>query len=103
MTTTFVVDIVYALPDKQTVKQVHVTADTTVDAAIEQSGILQQYPEIDLTKNSYGIFNHIVSANTPLKPRDRIEIYRALVMEPREARRQLAARGLTMGGGVKRR
>lgn len=85
------VEVIYALPDEQMVFQILVSKETTVAAAIEQSGILQQYPEIDLTVNHVGIFGRMAKLDSPLKEGDRIEIYRPLLADPKEIRRRRAA------------
>lgn len=81
------IEVVYALPQAQTVISLTVPVDTTVCAALELSGLLQQYPEIDLTRQSVGIFGEIVTLETKLAAGDRVEIYRPLVVDPKETRR----------------
>jgi uncharacterized protein len=85
------VEVVYALPDKQVMKRFNITVGTTAGVAIEQSGILEMFPEIDLTKNRYGIFGKLIKYETVLHQRDRVEIYRPLVIDPKDARRKRAA------------
>ncbi len=63
---------------------------TTVGEAIKESGILQQFPEIDLALNKVGIFGKLARIDTLLRDRDRVEIYRALIADPKEARRRRA-------------
>jgi len=87
MTATFMVEVIYALPDQQTVKNVQVMPNTTVETAIKLSGILHEYPEINLSKNRFGIYSSLAQPETLLKPHDRIEIYRSLIIDPKEARR----------------
>jgi hypothetical protein len=87
---TIVVEIAYALPEKQTIISQAVPEGSSVQAAIELSGILGQYPMIDLTHQSVGIFNQVVSLETIVEAGDRIEIYRPLILDPMEARRQRA-------------
>ncbi len=84
------VEVVYALPNKQTVLSLKVPADNQVQQVIEQSGILQQYPEIDLGSNMVGIFGRQVKLNQVLRDGDRIEIYRPLLADPKEIRRRRA-------------
>lgn len=83
----FEVEVVYALPDEQQVFALQVTQGATVCVAIEQSGVLAQYPEIDLNNQAVGIFGQIVTLETALEAGDRVEIYRPLTMDPMEARR----------------
>lgn len=84
------IELVYALPDEQKILEIEVAPDTNVKQAIELSGILQQYPEIDLTKNKVGIFSKVTKLDTLLRERDRIEIYRPLIADPKEVRKKKA-------------
>lgn len=85
------IEVVYALPDRQPVVPLQLPAGSTIQQAIEQSGLLQQYPQIDLKQHSVGIFNEIKSLNQTLSNGDRVEIYRPLIANPKEARRAKAA------------
>lgn len=87
------VDIVYALPTRQTLLTLHLPEKTTVEEAIYQSNILTYYPEIDLKHNKVGIFSKVVKLNTLLKNGDRIEIYRDLIADPKTIRRKRAEQG----------
>ena len=95
------IELVYALPAEQQVFKVTVPEGTTVGKAIEASGILGKFPEIDLAVNKLGIFAKLVKPDTLLRNRDRIEIYRPLIADPKEVRKQRAAAGKVMkkGGG----
>lgn len=84
---TIEVEIVYALPERQMLMKVQVPIGTTVEQAVLQSAILVQFPEIDLNKNRFGIFSRFVERDTVLQQCDRIEIYRPLLIDPKEARR----------------
>ena len=81
------VTVVYVTPKIRFIKELEVAENSTVQTVLEQSGVLQQYSEISLDKNKVGIFSEIVSLGTMVKENDRIEIYRALTMDPMEARR----------------
>lgn len=83
----FQVEVAYALPHTQILKKLNVPAGCTVKQALILSGILNQFPEIDLTRNKLGIFGKITQPNTFLQPYDRIEIYRPLIIDPKDARR----------------
>ena len=74
---------------------------TRVAEAIQSSGILQKYPEIDLKVNKLGIFGKLTKADAVLRDKDRIEIYRPLIADPKEVRRKRAEEGKVMkkGGG----
>ena len=87
------IEVAYARPDTQLVLTVVVPADTTVQGGIEQSGILERFPEIDLGINKVGIFGKLTTLTASLNPKDRIEIYRPLIADPKEVRRQRAAAG----------
>lgn len=84
------VEVAYALPDEQVILVIEVPQNTTIEAAIHQSGILEQYPDIDLSTNKVGIFSKLSSLTTPLRAGDRVEIYRPLKIDPKEIRRQRA-------------
>ena len=92
------IEVVYALPDAQHVIALELAAGATVRAAIERSGLLRQFPEIRLAHAGVGIFGRLAKLDDRLGDGDRLEIYRPLVRDPKEARRELAARGKTMGG-----
>ena len=93
------VEVVYALPDKQEILVLRLPAGSTVREAIDRSGILQKYPEIDLAKNKLGIFAKLTKPDSVLRDRDRVEIYRPLIADPKEVRKQRAAEGKVMKKG----
>jgi putative ubiquitin-RnfH superfamily antitoxin RatB of RatAB toxin-antitoxin module len=101
MSDKILIEVVYALPGEQTLLKQPVTPGTTVADAIQASGILQKYPEIDLTVNKLGIFGKLTKADAVLRDKDRIEIYRPLIADPKEVRRKRAEDGKVMkkGGG----
>ncbi len=80
------ISIVYAMPDRQIVRVLELPAGATLGMAVEQSGLLQEFPEIDLTSASVGIFGRVLPLQTLLQPGDRVEIYRQLSADPKEAR-----------------
>ncbi|QKU89888.1 RnfH family protein [Vibrio cholerae] len=84
------VEVVYALPHEQRVLKLVVEQSATVEAIIRTSGILQMYPEIDLTVNKVGIFSRNVKLDAKVRDKDRIEIYRPLLADPKEIRRKRA-------------
>lgn len=86
------VELVYAKPDEQVLIALKTTPGTTVEAAIQASGLLSLFPEIDLAELRAGIFGREVALNRPLKLHDRIEIYRPLQQDPKDARRLKAAK-----------
>jgi putative ubiquitin-RnfH superfamily antitoxin RatB of RatAB toxin-antitoxin module len=84
------IEVVYASPEKQIVRQMNLPEGTTVEQAVKLSGILPQFPEIDLLKNRLGIYGKLVPPATILCNRDRVEIYRPLRVDPKENRRKRA-------------
>ena len=95
------IELIYALAHEQTLLKQSVPAGTTVAEAIQASGIQQKYPEIDLATNKLGIFGKLTKADAVLREKDRIEIYRPLIADPKEVRRKRAEEGKVMkkGGG----
>lgn len=95
------IEVAYARPDQQLLLPVRVAAGSTVAQVIEASGVLAKFPEIDLAQNKVGIFGKLTKLDTVVRERDRIEIYRALIADPKEVRRQRAEEGKAMkkGGG----
>jgi len=90
------IEIIYALIEEQIILTLKGTLGITVQEAIDQSDILKLYPEIDLSINKVGVFGKACKLDTLLNPGDRIEIYRKLIADPKEARKQRAAKGKDM-------
>jgi putative ubiquitin-RnfH superfamily antitoxin RatB of RatAB toxin-antitoxin module len=84
------VEIAYALPETQLLIELEVVAGTTAGEAIENSGILQRFPQIDLSRQKIGIFGKVVEPDRVLSSGDRVEIYRPLIADPKDARRRRA-------------
>jgi len=84
------IEVAYALPDEQLILSLDIEADCTVEEAIKRSGILDSYPQIDLSADKVGIFGKMCKLNAKLRDKDRIEIYRKLTADPKESRRQKA-------------
>ena len=95
------VEVAYARPDEQVIIAVDVEPGTTVEEAIKASGILARFPEIDLKTNKVGVFGKLTKLDSALRARDRVEIYRPLIADPKAVRKQRAAAGKRMkkGGG----
>ena len=93
------VEVVYALPQEQTLLSLQVPQGSTLGEAVRLSGILDKYPEIDLAKNKLGIFGKLSKEDTPLRDMDRIEINRPLIADPKEVRRKRAEEGKAMKKG----
>ncbi|HMW18588.1 MAG TPA: RnfH family protein [Accumulibacter sp.] len=94
------IEVVYALPDKQALVRLKLPTGTTVRQAIEASGLLPKHPEIDLAKNKTGIFAKLAKLDAALRDHDRVEIYRPLIADPKEVRKQRAAEGKIMKKGA---
>ena len=94
------VEVVYAIPQKQEIFSLNVPEGSTVRQAIEACGVLEKYPEINLAKNKLGVFAKLTKADTLLRNRDRVEIYRPLIADPKEVRKQRAAEGKVMKKGA---
>jgi putative ubiquitin-RnfH superfamily antitoxin RatB of RatAB toxin-antitoxin module len=90
----FIVEVAYALADKQKIISVSVQEGCTVLQAAQLSGIAQQFPDIDLNTAKMGIFSKAVNdpATQVVQAGERIEIYRPLLIDPKEARAQRAAK-----------
>lgn len=95
------VEVAYARPDTQLIIKLRVPAGTTLEQAVRESGVLERFPDIDLTRNQVGIFGKLNKPDAALRDGDRIEIYRTLIADPKEVRKQRAAEGKRMkkGGG----
>ena len=100
MSETIRVEVIYALPQKQEILATNLPDGSTVRQAVEASGVLQKYPEIDLAKNKLGIFAKLAKPDAVLRDRDRVEIYRPLIADPKEVRKQRAAEGKVMKKGA---
>jgi len=95
------IEVAYALPGKQVIRELTVATDSTLEQAIQLSGILEEFPEIDLAQNKVGIFGKLGELDDPLRDGDRVEIYRPLIADPKKVRKQRAEQGKAMkkGGG----
>jgi len=92
-------EVAYGRMDEQAVIAVEAESSLSVQQAIERSGILRRFPEIDLAANKVGIFGKAARLDTPLAEGDRVEIYRPLIADPKEARKRRAAEGKGMRKG----
>ena len=84
------VEVAYALPEQQVIIPIDVEQGTTVEQAIRLSGILEQFTDIDLAQNKVGVFGKISKLDQALNQKDRVEIYRSLIADPKESRRKRA-------------
>ncbi len=97
------IEVAYALPDKQVLRALEVEEGTTVAEAIGLSGIQDEFPDIDLALNKLGIFGKLAKPEEVLRAGDRVEIYRPLLADPKEIRRQRAKRGKVIRKGGERK
>jgi len=96
------VEVAYATPEKQLILPVSVAEGATAIDAIKHSGINEHFPELDdADELKFGVFGKICKADRVLRGGDRVEIYRQLIADPKEVRKQRAAAGKAMkkGGG----
>jgi putative ubiquitin-RnfH superfamily antitoxin RatB of RatAB toxin-antitoxin module len=84
------VEVVYALPEQQVVMELEVEEGTTVRDAIERSGIPGRFPEARILDGNVGVFGRLVELAAPVRGGDRVEIYRPLIADPKQARRERA-------------
>ncbi|MCU7827543.1 MAG: RnfH family protein [Candidatus Thiodiazotropha sp. (ex Myrtea sp. 'scaly one' KF741663)] len=94
-------EVAYGRLEEQALLVVESDASLTAQQVIEKSGILDRFAEIDLSSNKIGIFGKAAKLDAVLSDGDRVEIYRPLIADPKEARKKRAAEGKTMrkGGG----
>ncbi len=85
------IGVAYSEPAQQLWLRIEVPEEATVRQAIEQSGILNKFPEIDLASAKVGIFGKEAELDSPLKPGDRVEIYRAITADPATVPRRAVA------------
>jgi putative ubiquitin-RnfH superfamily antitoxin RatB of RatAB toxin-antitoxin module len=84
--------LVYATPQDEFIHPMRVAPGTTIGQAIEGSGVLSRFPEINLVTQPVGIYGKKKTLDTVLRERDRVELYRPLVADPKDTRRKRAAK-----------
>jgi len=94
------VEVCYAMSNKQELVRVRLPQGATLQQGLDASGLLGKYPEIDVKKNKFGIWNKLSKLDAALRDKDRIEIYRPLIADPKEVRKQRAAEGKVMKKGA---
>ena len=97
------VEVAYATPQRQVILELEALPGVTIADAVEQSGICDVFPEIDLAAQKVGIFGKAATLRTVLADGDRVEIYRHLVADPKEARRKRVAEGKSLKNRAARR
>ncbi len=85
------VQVAYALPDRQWLIALELPAGTTAADAVRASGLAAKYPQFDIDNAPLGIFSRPCAPATRLRDGDRVEIYRALLCDPKQVRRERAA------------
>jgi hypothetical protein len=99
MTDKINIEVVYALPDEQLLLKKAVSSGSTVMEGIQASGLLEKIPTLDLSAHKLGIYGKLSKADAILRDKDRIEIYRPLIADPKEVRRRRAEEGKVMKKG----
>jgi Uncharacterized protein conserved in bacteria len=89
------IEVIYATPEQQVLIELTVKSGTTIEQAIQQSGVLAEHQDIDLSENKVGIFSQVKPLDYVLKENDRIEIYRPLIADPKAKRREKAEQNKT--------
>tara|TARA_B110000196_G_C20486914_1_gene360587 strand:+ start:99 stop:380 length:282 start_codon:yes stop_codon:yes gene_type:complete len=85
------IEVICLAKGREVQRNIEVSDGTTLGEAVDQSGIIEQFPDFDIVKARKGIFGTLRSESWLLKDRDRVEIYQPLIFDPREARRRRAA------------
>jgi hypothetical protein len=93
------IEVIYALPHEQVLLTAKVPEGSTIADGVRASKVLERYPELQLDQIKVGIFSKLATLETELRARDRIEIYRPLIADPKEVRKQRAAEGKRMKKG----
>ncbi len=93
------VELVYATPDRQELLELTVEVGTTIAELVEESGIVAGFPDQGLESAQVGVWGRLADLEYKVRDGDRIEIYRSLQIDPRDARRLLAKTGRTMSQG----
>ncbi|MCL2075726.1 MAG: RnfH family protein [Betaproteobacteria bacterium] len=86
MSDTISVEVVYALPEKQEIVALRLPVGSTLIDAVHASGLPEKYPQIDPDGGKFGIFSKLAKPDAVLRDRDRVEIYRPLLADPKAVR-----------------
>jgi len=84
------IEVAHARPEKQVLRALPVKPGTTLIEAVDQSGIRAEFPDLQITADNVGIFSRKVGLDHVLEAGDRVEIYRPLIADPKEVRRERA-------------
>jgi|TARA_R100001377_G_scaffold70708_1_gene46199 putative ubiquitin-RnfH superfamily antitoxin RatB of RatAB toxin-antitoxin module len=91
------IEVVYGVPHKQKILTLILSAGSTVEQAILESGVIALFPEIDLKVNKVGIWNRAVKLSEVVNDLDRIEVYRPLIADPKDVRKRRAEKAKLEG------
>jgi len=97
-----VVEVVVALPGRQSIFTVELEPGATVVDALDRSGVRQDFPEIDIDGCEVAVWGRLSDRSSPVRDGDRVEVLRPLAQDPRDARRALASQGGFMGGSPRK-
>ena len=95
------IEVAYAKPDIQVILTIEVPPGTTAEQAVQRSEIAQRFPELDRPDLKMGIFGKLCKPNQVLREGDRVEIYRPLIADPKQVRKERAAKGKQTRKGAK--
>jgi putative ubiquitin-RnfH superfamily antitoxin RatB of RatAB toxin-antitoxin module len=96
------IEIVLAMPERQFLQGLSVPQGTSIADAVKMSRVAEVFPELDIAALSFGIWGNVVGRTCNVRDGDRIEVYRPLPVNPRDARRQIAVEGGFMGTSVRK-
>jgi uncharacterized protein len=94
------VEVAYAGAQGQALIPVAGELGLTAREAIERSGVLRRFPEIDLAVNKVGVYGRLIPLDQALDSGDRVEVYRPLIADPKAQRKKRAAEGKVMRKGA---
>jgi putative ubiquitin-RnfH superfamily antitoxin RatB of RatAB toxin-antitoxin module len=94
------IEVIFPRPEHQDVVRLELPAGSTLKQAFDASGLTEKYPETDFNAFKFGIFAKLAKPDAVLRDRDRVEIYRPLIADPKEVRKQRAAEGKVMKKGA---
>jgi putative ubiquitin-RnfH superfamily antitoxin RatB of RatAB toxin-antitoxin module len=86
------IEVAYATPEQQVILALKMPEGTTVEQVINASGLFNHFPDVNWIDMKAGIFGTVCKLDQPVRQGDRVEIYRPLLHDPKEARRQRAAK-----------
>ena len=92
-------EVIYALPEEQILFTAEFAEEATARDVILQSGILEEYNELDIESMDIGLFGKAIKMDQMIRDKDRIEIYRPLIADPKEVRKRKAAEGKRLKKG----